>query len=190
VKDPTVARSYASALFEIGQRYGETEAYAAPFQVVAATFRADPRVARFFETPRIPVDAKRAALRRALEGRVPDRFLHFALVVMSRGRQRLFPEIAEAYQEILDRESGRVHAQVTLAREPDAAMQRLLTSMLTELIGQPVDPQVVINPAILGGLVVRYGDRLLDGSLRRQMVRLRRRLIHSGLPEHPAASVG
>jgi F-type H+-transporting ATPase subunit delta len=187
VKDLTIARAYASALFEAGEQHGEAEAYGPPFQVLAEMFR-DARTRRFFDTPRITPAARQQVVRTALAGRVPERFLHFALLVMAKGRQRLYPEMAAAYQSLLDERSGKHRAHVTVAHEPDAATGAYIKQSLGRLFGQDVEPQVVVNPAIVGGLIVRYGDRLLDASLRRQLVALKREMIHAHLPATPAAT--
>jgi len=185
VRDLTIARAYASALFETGVAHDEAEAYGPPFEVLAAMFR-DARTRRFFDTPRIGAEARRAVIRRTLDGRVPKRFLHFVLLLMEKERQGLFPEIWIAYQQLLDERSGQFRAEVTVARRPDRATEALIAQRLTGLFGQPVQPQITINPAILGGLIVRYGDRLLDASLRRHVVALRRELMHAHLPGQPA----
>jgi F-type H+-transporting ATPase subunit delta len=187
VKDATIARAYASALFEVGERHGEAAAYGPPFQVLAEMFR-DARTRRFFDTPRITAEARQAAVRTALEGRAPERFLHFALLVLAKGRQRVFPGIAAAYQSLLDERSGRHRAHVTVAHRPDAATEAFIKESLSRLFGQSVEPQMLVNPAIVGGLIVRYGDRLLDASLRRQLVALKREMVHAHLPAMPAAS--
>jgi F-type H+-transporting ATPase subunit delta len=188
VKDLTIARAYAGALFEVGERHGEAEAYSAPFRVLAEMFSSDFRTRRFFDTPRITAEARRSAVRKALEGRVPEHFLHFVLLVLDKERQKLLPQIAEAYQALVDENSGRHRAYVTLARRPDAAMESLITERLSRLFGEAMEPQITVNPAIVGGLIVRYGDQYLDASLRRQLVALRRELNHAHLPAKPAAT--
>lgn len=187
MRDVTIARAYAAALFEAGEASGEVETYGPPLREVADLF-GDARIRRFFDTPRISDEARRTVMREVLDGRVPDRLLRFLLVVLDRGRQGVLPEIAEAYQEMLDRRSGRYRAHVTLARRLDGATEALITERLSGLFGQPVEPEISINPAILGGLIARYGDRLLDASLRRHLVALRRELMDAHLPETPAGA--
>lgn len=185
MRERTVARNYARALFELGLEHGEEEKYSDAFGSLSETL-SDRRIARFLDTPKIDASVKESAVRRALEGRVPERFLRFVLVVMRKRRQGLLELMGEEYQGLLDVHSGRVHASVTLAREPDEAMERLLAERLSSMVGQAVVPQITVNPAILGGLVVRFGDRAMDGSLRRQLVSLRRDMMHATLPELPA----
>lgn len=182
MRNPTVARSYAAALFELGQEHDEARAYADAFGALEEAL-IDDRVRRFLETPKVDVPDRQAVLRTVLDGRVPDRFLRFLLVVVAKGRQALLPEMRTEYRELLDAALGRIHADVTLAREPDAEAERLLGERLSALLGKEVLPHVTVNPAILGGLVVRYGDRAMDGSLRRQLVTLKRQMMDARLPE-------
>ena len=186
--DVTVARSYAGALFEVARRHGGEEAFATSFRELASVLESEPLVRRFLETPAISMRAKQDAVREALEGRVAEHFLRFVLVVVAKGRQRLLPRIRTEYQSLLDEHAGRIHAQVTVAREPDAATERTVAERLSAMLGKTVQPHFTVEPAILGGLIVRYGDRVLDGSLRRQLVSLKRDMMHAHLPELPAAS--
>jgi F-type H+-transporting ATPase subunit delta len=187
VRERTIARNYAAALLELGRRHDEAEAYAEAFGALGEVLASEDRVRRFIETPKVDAADKEAVLRKALEGRAPERFLRFVLVVLAKRRQRILREIGEEYQTLLDEASGRLHAQVTLAREPDEAMEREIAERLSSLLGKRVTPHITVNPAILGGLVVRFGDRELDGSLRRQLVSLKREMMHAGLPALPAA---
>lgn len=186
MRDRTVARNYASALFDLGVEHGEQEAYGQAFRSVSEALEADARLERFLATPKIEVAAKESAVRRALEGRVPERFLRFVLVVIRKRRQGLLPLIGEEYRTLVDAASGRVHATVTLARTPDEATERLIADRLSSMLGKTVVPHIRVDPQILGGLVVRYGDRALDGSLRRQLLSLKREMMHATLPDLPA----
>ena len=185
MRDQTIARNYAAALFELGQAHGEAEAYADAFEALEEVLT-DDRVRTFLETPKIEVSEKQEVLRAALEGAVPERFLRFLMVVVTKRRQLLLPEMRVEYRERLDEAVGRVHADVTLAREPDDEAERLITDRLSELLGKDVVPHITVRPEILGGLVVRYGDRAMDGSLRRQLLSLKREMMSADLPAIPA----
>ncbi len=188
MRDTTIARNYAGALLELGNRNNAAEEYAAAFHRLAEALRGDARVRRFLETPAVDAGPKQAVLERALRGQVPDLFLRFVLVVVAKRRQRLLAAIEAAYQALLDEQEGRVHSQVTLARAPDAMLERKIAEDLSTMLGKNVVPHVTVNPAILGGLIVRFGDRCMDGSLRRQLLSLKREMMHAHLPGLPAAS--
>jgi F-type H+-transporting ATPase subunit delta len=71
-----------------------------------------------------------------------------------------------------------------MAREPDERAEEDLRAELSRILGKRVIPHVVVNPKILGGLVVRYGDKVMDGSVRRRLSGLRRRLLEVELKKH------
>ena len=186
MRDQTIARNYAAALFELGQRHDEAQAYADAFATLDEA-RAERRIQRFLETPKVEAEDKQAVLEAALAGRVPERFLHFLMVVVAKRRQGLLPVIRTEFRELLDAAVGRLHADVTLARPADDEAARLLRDRLSALLGREVVPHITVNPAILGGLVVRYGDRAMDGSLRRQLLSLKRQMLNASLPGLPDA---
>ncbi|HSH45642.1 MAG TPA: ATP synthase F1 subunit delta [Longimicrobiales bacterium] len=183
MRDTTISRSYAEALLELGQRSGEAEAYADAFGELDAAVSADPKVRLFLETPKIEASVKQEALRKALEGRVPETFLRFLMVVLAKHRQGLLEAIRQEYEAQLDQRADRVNAQITLARDPDEATVAEIRDRLSKMLGKTVVPHVRVNPGIVGGIIVKYGDRVLDGSIRRQLRSLRREMMHAGLPE-------
>ena len=187
MRDQTIARNYAEVLLELGQRHGEAEAYAAAFGDLDAAVKDDPRIRQFLETPKIEQSAKQAALRTAMAGKAPETFLRFLVVVLSKHRQGLLHEIREEYDALLDQRAGRVHAQITLARPADEALVREIGERLSTKLGKKVVPHVTVNPAIVGGIIVKYGDRVLDGSMRRQLLSLKREMLHANLPHEAAA---
>jgi F-type H+-transporting ATPase subunit delta len=182
VRETTVARNYAETLFRLGDKHGQLDGFAAALEVLVTALDSDPRVRQFIETPKIDVDRKKDALARALGGSVSPLFMNFVRVVLDKRRERLFTEIARLYQELLDEHTGRLHAQVTLAHMPDAAGERRLADELSRALGRTVIPHIRVDEQILGGIVVRYGDHVLDGSVRRRLLSLRNRLRHSTVP--------
>jgi F-type H+-transporting ATPase subunit delta len=179
VRPVTVARSYAEALLELALKDADTEAYARAIRDVAEWLRREPKLRRFLETPRVRISEKKEVLRRALEDSVPERFLRFLYVVLDKGRQRLLPEIAQQFGLLLDQQVGRVPAEITLALEPDRTLRERLVAEIEKWEGREVVPQVRIDPDILGGVIVRVRDRLIDASLRRRLLGLRRSLLQS-----------
>jgi F-type H+-transporting ATPase subunit delta len=105
-------------------------------------------------------------------------FLRFLAAVIKRGRQGLFPQIAEEYGTLVDKKHNRVHAGVTLARTPDEELQAAVIGRLQDATGKEVIARFRVDPAILGGVILRIGDRIIDGSVRRRMTRLKRHLLN------------
>jgi F-type H+-transporting ATPase subunit delta len=171
LKSVTIARNYAEALFAVSASFGEL------LDAVAGAIAADTRIAAMLESPRVAKGVKAQILERALKGEAPIEFVRFLQAVVRRGRQALLGEIAHEYLVLLDAKLNRVHAGVTLAVEPDARLEKQVVERLTEALGREVRAHFRTDPAILGGVVVRVGDRILDGSVRRRLTALKRRML-------------
>jgi F-type H+-transporting ATPase subunit delta len=177
VREPTIARNYAEALFQLGERTGETEAFADLLDALARAIAAEPQVQVVLESPRVPKGTKGRLFERVFEDRAPSGFVRFLQAVVKRGRQALLPAIASQYLGLVDEKFNRVHAGVTMAREPDARLRASVRRRLSEVLRKEVLPHFRADPAILGGVIVRVGDRIMDGSLRRRMVALRQKML-------------
>ncbi|HXI21511.1 MAG TPA: ATP synthase F1 subunit delta [Gemmatimonadales bacterium] len=172
----TIARNYAEALFELGEKSGRTEAYAELLDAVAAGIAAAPRVEAVLASPRVTKAQKARLLSAALTG-APREFVLFLEAVVKRGRQGLLAEMSQEYLALVDIKLNRVRAAVTVARPVDEALRRHVAERLSAVIGKEVLPHFHEDPALLGGMIVRIGDRVFDGSVRRRMAILRRKLL-------------
>jgi len=177
VKHATIARNYAQALFAAAEVKGEVERFGELMDAVAGAVQADPRIAIVLDSPRVAKTVKAGLLERALGGVAPAEFVRFLQAVVRRGRQGLLGEISQAYQELVDRRLNRVHAGVVLARETDERLQQQVTEQLTKALRKEVRAHFRTDPGILGGVVVRVGDRVYDGSVRRRLAVLKRRML-------------
>jgi F-type H+-transporting ATPase subunit delta len=171
-----VARNYAEALFELGQRSGKPERYADLIDAVATAVETTPRVQAVLMSPRVPKAEKARILGEAMKS-APRDFVLFLQAVVKRGRHRVLRGIAQEYLVLLDQKLDRVRAGVTLARQPDEKLQRTIQELLARQLDKQVIASYSVDPEILGGAVIRVGDRVLDGSLRRRMTKLRRQLL-------------
>lgn len=182
MRDETVARNYAEVLLALADRGEGAEVFSTAVEDVSRALEEDPRLRTFLDTPRIDAAGKKAVLRKAFEGRVPGPFLNFLLVTIDKRRQRLLPAIAREFQLLVDERMGRAHVDVTVSRELGSAELESITGRLSNLLGRTAVPHVRVRPEILGGIVLRTGDTIYDGSLRRRLERLRRSMLAADLP--------
>jgi F-type H+-transporting ATPase subunit delta len=178
VRATTIARNYAEALLELGERSGHTDRYAELLDALAGAVETTPQVQSVLMSPRVPKAEKVRLLGAALKG-APREFVLFLQALVKRSRQRLLREISAEYQALLDIKHNRIRAGVTLAHPADPALQREIQEALSRELGKEVIATFHLDPEILGGTVVRVGERIHDGSVRRRMTKLRRRLLTS-----------
>jgi F-type H+-transporting ATPase subunit delta len=176
LRTETIARNYAEAIFELGEQSGNTERFVDLLDAVAAAIEQSPQIEAILMSPKVPKSEKSRMLGQALRS-TPREFVLFLQALVKRGRQQILREIATQYLALLDQKLDRVRAGVTLARQPDEKLKRTIQDLLSRQLGKQVLPSFSEDPEILGGAIVRVGDRVLDGSLRRRMTRLRRQLL-------------
>ncbi len=172
----SIARNYAEALFALAEKDGQVDAFAAWIDALSGAIVASPKVGAALLSPKVTRAAKTGLLTGAVTG-APAVFKHFLAAVVKRGRQGLLPLMSTAFHELNDVRLNRVRAGVILAREPDEQLRNQIKSSLQERLGKEVLPTFTVDPEILGGAIVRLGDRVLDGSVKRRIVRLRRQLL-------------
>ncbi len=117
---------------------------------------------------------------RALSDRVPRHFLRFLLALVRKRRQMLIPEIATEYFNLVDQSEGRIHANVTVARQSSESERNEIAERLSKVLGKEAVLHINVNPAILGGVIVRVGDTVMDGSVRKRLATLRGRILEAG----------
>ena len=176
MRSETIARNYAETLFDLGERSGQTARYAELMDALAAAVENTPSVQGVLMSPRVPKAEKARILGAAFQN-VPREFVLFLQALVKRGRQTLLREIAAEYHTLLDVKLNRVRAGVTLARPADEALQRSIAEALSRQLGKEVLPAFTVDPEILGGSIVRIGERIHDGSVRRRLTKLRRHLL-------------
>jgi F-type H+-transporting ATPase subunit delta len=183
MRQGTVARNYAEALLALGAKAENREGFGAMIRDVAQAMRSDETLPRFLESPRVSAAQKNEVIGKAFADRVPRVFLRFLYTLVNNRRQMLIPAIADEYSTLLDAAEGRVHAEVTVASPMSESDVQSLAQRLSGLIGKTVVPHVTVDTAIVGGVVIKIGDTVMDGSVRRRLGTLSRRMRETRLRE-------
>jgi len=177
MRESTIAKNYAETLLELARKANDLAGWGEMIDTVANAIDNDRRLRMFLESPRVSAQQKNAIIAKAYEGQLPRNFVRFLQALVTHRRQMLIPTIAHEYHDLVDQVEGRVHASVTVAREADDAERSVVQTRLSKVFGLEVVPHFHVNPAILGGVVVRVGDTVLDGSVRRRLTTLRSRML-------------
>jgi F-type H+-transporting ATPase subunit delta len=171
----TTARRYAEAIFEIAERDGTVDVWLSQLDQVSAVAR-DENAVRGLENPSAPI-AERMALMHSVVGKsmlVP--LDNLIAMVLRRRRLELLPGIAREYRRLYNRSVGIVEATATSAAPLAADELRALQERLQNMTNKRVELTTQVDPSLLGGIQVRIGDMLLDGSVRGRLERLRGRI--------------
>ncbi|HYL07569.1 MAG TPA: F0F1 ATP synthase subunit delta [Candidatus Udaeobacter sp.] len=168
------ARRYARAVFELAHEEGKVDEWAERLRRVRELFD-DPEVAAVLNNPTIPV-----AQREALVATAPHLFdpeaANLARLLVESGRIGEAPGIEDEFQRLADDAAGRLRATVTTAVELSRADRDRVEKELSSRLKKDVRLAVVVDPRIIGGLKLQYGDRVVDASVAMRLEQLRRRL--------------
>jgi len=174
---PAAAKRYARAVFELAQQEGTIDEWARRTAKVRELF-ADPDVAAVLSNPTIPI-GQREGLVATAPKLFDDEATNLARLLIESGRIEDAPEIDEEFQRLADDAAGRVRATVTTAVELESADRERVARELSKRLDKDVKLDVVVDPRILGGLKLQYGDRIVDASVATRLEQLRRRLAAS-----------
>ena len=169
------AKRYAGAVFEIARENGEIEGWLDDLGVlVREVDNAD--IAAYLDAPQVSIERKTELVKGAFGDAVGPLAVNLLLVLASRGNASLIRGIAEEYQQIVDADRGIERAEVVSAVQLDRQQLDDISSLLKTVSGKEVTVADRVEPDILGGLIVRVGDRVMDGSTRTRLQKMRKSL--------------
>jgi F-type H+-transporting ATPase subunit delta len=176
----SIARLYADALMGAVGNPDEAARVAGELEAAVALLGREADLRGFFEHPGVAVDAKRQVVREAFASRVSHVTLNFLQLLVDKRRFGVLPEITAAFRDRVAALRGEVEAVVQASRPlGDGEMASLARALGRQSGGRTVRVRAELRPDLLGGVRVVLGDRVLDGSVRGNLVRLRSTLMGS-----------
>ena len=169
------AKRYARAVFELAESEGQVGEWGRRLGQVSAVL-SDPEVARALTNPTIATEQRMAIVSDLFDG---SEATNLAKLLIESDRVRDVGAIADEFQRLADEAAGRVRATVTTAVELSSNDRDRVAEELSKRLGREIHLDVLVDPAILGGLKLQYGDRLVDASVATRLQQLRRRLAAS-----------
>jgi F-type H+-transporting ATPase subunit delta len=171
-----VDRVYANALFEAAQENGKLEPVGEQLAQLVEAEREVPELRELLRNPQLDPRARRAALEDVLGG--SDELLrNFLLVLADKGRAAQLEEIANEFERLVAEHEGIVHAELTTAVELSDDEAAKLLGQIEQASGRKVEATRMVDPGLIGGIVLQVGSHRLDASVRGRLDRLRRQLV-------------
>lgn len=180
MSDPA-AGVYADALFSAAEEAGTLDQVGRDLDDVVGALVSSPALTRVLFNPAVAPEGKANVLRRLTDTADPL-VTRTLLVLLENGRLGLLPDLQQAFGERYGAATDKLDVQLTTAVEVDDAQAERLRAQLERSTGQSVTLQRIVDPAILGGVVLRVADLLVDASVRRRLEGLRRTLRTTRLP--------
>ncbi len=171
---------YAAALYAVAKRDGVLPDVTDDIRSLKELIDAQPQLEQFFHAVSISEDQRKTTIEKIFAGRVNPITLQLLLVLVQRDRLMHIAGVIVAFEEILDEKSGQLKATVTGAQALDPAAVGRIEAALSSAFGRTVIVQAGVDPALLGGLKIRVGDTVFDGSVDSQLSRFKERLKTGG----------
>ncbi len=171
----SIGRRYAQAYFDLARESKKVAERRNDLEQAVTTL-AHPEVADALSNPRLTLVDRTRLAQDLLDG-IDGSARNLVRLLIERNRTGVLNELLEAYDSLADRASGVVRAEVVTAVPVDGALEQRISGELGKKLGAAVQTKVRQDPAIIGGLVIRIGDRVIDNSVRTRLEQLRSTLV-------------
>lgn len=169
-----VAQRYATALFELAEESGAVDTVAAALDAFNGLLAESDDLTRLIESPAFTAEEQVAAIKAVLEkAGISGLAANFIGLVASKRRLFALPGMIAGYKRLVAEAKGIVSAEVTVAEEPTAKRVDEIRAALAGVAGKDVDVSIKVDPALIGGLVVKMGSRMVDASLKTKLNSIR-----------------
>ena len=176
MNDP-VAAAYAQALIELAEDRGELEPVANDVDALRTLLDEQPEFVRFLRGPGIGPDDRAGLLDRTFKDKATPTLLSVLQVMNKKGRLDKLPQMTTAFERLMDKKLGKIEVDVTVARRLDDDKLNEVRDRVGRALGKQAVVHQYVDESILGGMVLRFGDRVIDSSVRAQLDAMRRRLL-------------
>jgi F-type H+-transporting ATPase subunit delta len=173
---PVVAR-YARALLQLANKHQKAEAYRDELNGLGEVLKASPTFSSLIGDPAVSESTRASLLQRTFTGRVDPVVSNFLGLLNSKGRLGLLPDIIEEYAEQLEDQLGNIEVDVTVAQKLSSEQLEQVRQRVSKAIGRNAVVHQYVDEDIIGGLVIRVQDKLIDASVRHQLESMRKQLL-------------
>jgi F-type H+-transporting ATPase subunit delta len=178
-----ISRRYAKALFELALANNAVDTLEKELKDIVATLRQSPDLKRILFHPQIQADEKKALINKIFTGQISSTALNFIEFIVEKRREEYLKNIVDRFVVLANEHRNIVEAQVTTAVELSAEEVKELTDRLGKYTGKNVQMTTTVDAAIMGGVIVRIGDTVIDGSIVNKLNSLKQTLKHIQVKE-------
>lgn len=174
MKNIVLAKRYAKALFAIGKEEGSFDEYSGSLREMADLFSSNPEVQDALTNPLYPLDIREKVMALLVDAMQNSQVMsNFFNLLVHKKRAEILPEIAEVFQALVDEDNNVCQGTIIIATELDARLEAKVQAILEKITNKQVVLTTQVDPTIIGGIVAKVGDLVLDGSIKSQLTDLK-----------------
>ena len=174
-----IARVYATALLDVGKSNNVLDQLHEELGFVSTLLSEEQDFKSYLTSPSFSKDAKKEFINRVFSGNLSEYTVNFINVLIENGRQVDIPDINNTFSELIDELNNRMKVEVISVIELDDATIDHIKSALKEKFGKDIILEVTVDESILGGIIIKAGDLVIDGSLAENLKKIRYNLLNS-----------
>lgn len=164
-----ISREYAEALYAIACEEDSKKDYISALELISTVFGENPEYTEFLVCPGIPLSERLKAVEDAFTDRVPQYIVMFLLLLCEKGRIQLFNQCFAEYRKLVDASENVAIARITSAVELTQAEKDGIKAKLEKVMKKTIITECIVDPAVMGGIIIETEGRVIDGSLRRSL---------------------
>lgn len=172
-----VAETYARAMIELANEQNQAEAIGHEFSALRQVIAQNPTFQQFLSDPAISQAERGRTLKNVFTARVSQPVLNFLGVLNDKGRTGLLSQIADAYDDLLDEQLGKIEVNVTVAQKLTDEQLQTVRQRISAALKKDAVIEQKVDDSIIGGLVLRVQDQLIDASVKHQLEAMREQLL-------------
>ncbi len=174
-----VVLAYAQSLLDLASEQNQAEAIGQELQQIAEVITQNSAFATYLADPAIGHEERAALLQKVFAGKVSPLLWNFLGVLNLKGRLKYFPEMALAYDDLLDQKLGKIEVDVTVAHRLSPEQLEQVRQSVSRVLDKDAVIYQYVDESVIGGLLLRVQDRLIDSSVRSQLQSMKHQLLSS-----------
>ncbi len=177
IGDSSAIRRYSHALFNVAQQRNEIDSVAADLKAITQTMLDSPAIMQMLHNPQVTHDRRKALLQQIFAGNIRPDVEHFLFLLIDKDRAHILPDVSRDFNRFVDEYRGEADAEAVSAVPLTEAQKAALIERLKSSTGlKTIRLTTRVDPNILGGLIIRVGDKLIDGSATTQLAQMKEQL--------------
>ena len=173
------AFTYAQSILDLANEQQQAEPIGQELASLKQILDENPSIREVFTSPAIGADEREQLLERVFRNNLAPLLFNTLGVLNAHNRLGLISQIAQAYDELLDKQLGKVEVDLTVAQRLDADQLERARQQVSQALGRDAIVHQYVDENIIGGMIIRVGDKLIDASVRYQLASMRKQLLES-----------